>query len=167
MAKYKFDSSLMGKQVIVTQILDREFKGNNRTWKSVNVVERRVGWMVGNSWVCNGVYDPGYSSRSYWGSDDEQPPYLKVTEKIPCLLITYWPSQKPIKVPVDGIILWDEYKIEHALLSPYCSAGYGSGEDRKRNIGYMISTMREESDNGFLHRDSKGRFISKKKKEKQ
>ena len=155
MAKFKFDLSLMGKRVIVTHVLERKYEDDNRFWESKEVEETHVGWIIGHSWCCNGTYNAGYSSRYLFGEDDGgQPPYLEVTEKIPCLLVTYWPNQKPIKVPVDGFIIYDVELIEHALLKPYSSSGYGSGKYREK----MLADYRNMFDDGCIDRDEKGRF---------
>jgi hypothetical protein len=153
MAKFKFDLSLMGKEVIVTHILERKVEGDNRFWESKEVEEKRVGWIIGHSWCCNGTYNAGYSSVTYWGDeDDSQPAYLEVTEKIPCLLVTYWPNQKPIKIPINGFVIWNEDDIGHSLLKPYSSSGYGSGKYREEMLANYRNFINE-----YVGRDKKGR----------
>jgi hypothetical protein len=154
--KYVFDQSLMGKLVIITQVLERRYESNKRFWQPVNLDEKRAGWIVGTSFVCNGIYSPGDSGYNDW--DDYQSPSLTVTEKIPCLLVTYWPSQKPVKIPVDGFLIWDEVRwgnSEYSKIRPYCSSGYGSGKNRRDFIQQYKNWL--ASDN--CKRDSKGRFV--------
>jgi hypothetical protein len=151
--KFKFDLSLMGKKVIVTKIMGRMYEGFKRTWYSDDFTpeEKRVGWIVGYSWVCDGIYNSG--TPSYFGGDCELP-CLKVTEKKPCLLVSYWPNQKPVKIPLDGFVEWDGNNIEHCLLVPYCSSGYGSGVNRQIWLQQQRNWANETD-----KRDSKGRFI--------
>jgi hypothetical protein len=158
MKKYKFDINLMGKQVIVTQVLERQYDKDKRFWKPVNVIERRVGWIVGHSTAHSGIYHRGSSYTTGYETVeyDYIPSHLEVTEILPCLLVTYWPNQKPIKIPVDGFIEYNEENCKDCSLiwkKPYCSSGYGEGTDR---IAQLEATSRIIK--SVANRDEKGRF---------
>lgn len=143
----------MGKKVVVTQVLERKYEDTKRTWEPVNVTERRVGWIIGHSFVCNGTYIRGshYGNDYFGGDSDYDPPYLKVTEKIPCLLVTFWPNQKPIKIPINGYL--DLTETELSLYPLYSNAGYGEGIERKKLIAATRNIIQD------VPRDSKGRFL--------
>ncbi len=150
--KYKFDLNLMGKKVLVTQVLERKYEDTKRTWEPVNVIERRVGWIIGHSFVCNGTYIRGfhYGNQYMGGEYGYEPPSLKVKEKIPCLLVTFWPNQKPIKIPINGYL--DLTETELSLYPLYSNAGYGEGIERRRQIAQFSNFIQD------VPRDAKGRF---------
>jgi hypothetical protein len=89
--------ALMGRVVTVTHELERSSDGpwyrdgTRRYWKTIEV-EPQAGWVAGFRTLQNGTYcGPGSDA-----------PYLRNTESVPCILVTYWPTRNPVKVPLDG-----------------------------------------------------------------
>jgi len=153
MPKFKFDMDLMGKRVVVVKRYVRkvgELKSRSLDlyWESGDVSEKRQGWIIGYRHLNNGTHTP---SSGYTYDYDYDPATFKTTSKIPCLLITYWPTQKPIYVPIDGFLdLEEEIRDTYPL---YTNSGYGAGNYRKHYIE-LTKTMSKD-----FPRDSKGRFI--------
>jgi len=92
--------SWMGRCVTVLKVFKRETIRNEhripirREWKAVSLNCPRGGWIVGFRSLQNGDYR-GCSQL------DEQP-YLSGIKTIPCALVVFWPTMKPVKVPMDA-----------------------------------------------------------------
>lgn len=89
-------NEMMGRVVRVNMELD----GQTRRIKSALIrtitrrgIAHRAGWVVGFSWVCEGLvqFDSYVDQRQ-----------LDETSRIPCVLVTYWPNMRPVRVPLDG-----------------------------------------------------------------
>lgn len=65
----------------------------------------RAGWVTGFSWLCEG---------NKVMIDLASGLVLEETKRIPCVLVAYWHSMRPVKVPLDGY----EYPTEVEPESP-------------------------------------------------
>lgn len=86
--------NLMG-QVVTVQ------KEYHRNWKKkyhIADVEERAGWVVGKRTIYSGFVDHGYDGERIFIP----------TENHECILVAYWPTMNPIKVPLDGFVLGGE-----------------------------------------------------------
>uniref|UniRef100_A0A6M3LL73 Uncharacterized protein n=1 Tax=viral metagenome TaxID=1070528 RepID=A0A6M3LL73_9ZZZZ len=108
--------ALMGKIVTVTHEFVRHYGPDNgsREWKASKLLHPRAGWIVGFRTLQNGFYN--------YGSYEDQP-YLDVKSTVGCVLVSYWPTTKPIKVPVG--IGWIEGGVPKFAQYPW------SDEDRE------------------------------------
>lgn len=97
---------LMGKTVLVTHLLERyvheteTVKEEKVIWRVKNCSEERAGWIVGVRFLQEGNYC--HSVTDYDGEVD--PAYLKVTRIVPAIQVSFWPTMKPVNVPLDGYI---------------------------------------------------------------
>lgn len=108
--KRKIMLEIMGQIVTVTHRFERKriypesamFRNSrcNKEWHIVNVKDQRAGWIVGFRTLQNGVYTPGNGDI-----DDWEPAYLDVTSTVPCILVSYWPTMNPVKVPEIGFYM--------------------------------------------------------------
>lgn len=114
--------------------------GSLRLWESNPRSEARAGWVVGVRWLLNGRRIPG-SSTALDFTEEYDPPYFRETEpRTPCLLVVYWPTMSPVRVPLDGYELSD--------LEPECPAYSWSDFNRKE-----MSKIMED-----MPRDARGRW---------
>ncbi len=135
---------LMGKIVTVSWTLKRNSDygpgGVVKKWENVFHKAPRAGWIVGFRTI--------YSGKSAFIGPDEGYEWL-IEKSHVCMLVTYWPSMKPIFVPLnyDGA-----YKLggKPALLN-YEHGGTWREEDKKH--------LREEMKD--WPRDKKGRWIKR------
>jgi hypothetical protein len=101
----KVVDELMGRQVRYSVYYSRtSHQTPNRKWlyqwEERKLRVPQVGWVVGLRWL-----QTGYRVPPSW---DEQA-FLKETgPRTPCLLVTGWPTRKPVKVPVDAVELLEE-----------------------------------------------------------
>lgn len=95
-------AKLMGQVVLVEKTYERDYpesaqRGRSvKTWVSKDV-KPRPGWVVGFRYLQAGYsafvgYEEGYEWRPSG-------------ETFPCLLVVYWPSLNPVRVPLDGYTL--------------------------------------------------------------
>lgn len=101
---------LMGKVVLVDRVFKRIHPMNDdrRLYKKAWQVQKsngRPGWVVGERWIQNGATEWSY------GGDD--PPCWKEESRIHVLLVAYWPTVKPVRVPFDG------YRMAPPTVQPY------------------------------------------------
>lgn len=66
-------------------------------WDAVRTSPDRAGWVVGERTLQNGIV---VHSQNY--SDEVEPGYLSVTSTTKAIMVCFWPSMKPVFVPVDG-----------------------------------------------------------------
>jgi len=135
--KIKEKIKLMGQKVIVHNILERHKIFNGEvTWKSVEC-KPIAGWIARFSRVAEGIH-----RQPSW----DEPGYLtKVTYK-PVVLVSTWPTTKPIKVPFDGFSIADSDAFN--LTSPYA---WKSSWEEARKVQSEIASN--------IPRDAHGRFI--------
>jgi len=136
-------SAMMGGVVLVDHEFSRfiEFSSLNSSMikKAWGVVPAygRPGWVVGQRWLQTGVIKRGY------GGDD--PNTWEETEpRIPCLLVSYWPTMTPVKVPMNC------FRLAPFSTRPY--APHSSWTSRQRKF------LSKESKT--WPRDEKGRWTS-------
>jgi len=122
---------LMGQIVTVHKELWRETHGRERSWVP-HEVPPRAGWVTGWRTLQNGLL--------CWGGPDD-PNWLETKETVTCVLVVYWPTENPVRVPLYGYSVGDE---------PHNSAYRWSPEQRK-----AIS-----EDVKLAPRDQHGRFTS-------
>ena len=88
---------LMGKLVLVDWVYKREgeYKDDHakKCWRRTQAVGR-PGWVVGQRHLQQGVTHYGYA--------DEGPTWKQTGPATPCLLVAYWPTMRPVMVPLDG-----------------------------------------------------------------
>jgi len=89
--RHKRMLELMGKIVTVKKIYRRLYSHGSRSWEAVPIPPR-AGWIIGFRTIQNGEYRGSFSN-------DEQA-CLKVTETVPCMLVVFWPTMKPVRVPI-------------------------------------------------------------------
>ena len=117
---------LMGKVVLVKREYVRRYRGDVRLWEPEDVTHR-PGWVVGVRSLQEGRrvdYGEGYAWEPNTG------PAIK------CLLVAYWPSLNPVKVPLDG---WGV-----SLAPPYPSAHIWTNRDRIEQRNAMEDCPRDE-----------------------
>lgn len=143
-------ASLMGAIVIVDFTYERikycKSGTSNctvKSWDKRKAVSR-PGWIIGERWLQTG--------SSYWAAysyEDETPPeWHEEGKRTHCLLVTYWPTMKPVKVPLDG------YRLAPAYMRPYAPVNRWPLSCRKE----LAKEMAE------WPRDSKGRWTKKTNK---
>lgn len=98
--KHKEKYRLMGELVEVTKTLKRnaDYKGKKITWEIETLDTSRVGWVIGFTHKYEGKYYPG---NTCYNGEYEQG-YIMPDKTIHCLLVVFWPTYKPVLVPLDG-----------------------------------------------------------------
>lgn len=125
--------SIMGKIVLVKQVFRRQYEANKRWWAPEDI-QPRAGWVVGVRSLQKGRrVDCGGGSA--WEPD--------AGPATRCLLVTYWPTMNPVKVPFDGC--------EDTCEKPYSPSTNWSNEAR-------IALRNEMAD---WPRNKKGRWVKK------
>ncbi len=108
-----------------------------RSWESVSI-EARAGWVVGFRSLKEGKLEPSF--------DEYVQHELVVTGTVPCVLVAFWPTQNPIKVPLDG------YRLGGEPLAPSgwdtASPWYQGAIEEYRKVAKAMP------------RDEKGRWLS-------
>jgi hypothetical protein len=139
---------LMGKVVVVEKVyrrIDLEPARNGHVsttkmgWEVIDAV-LRPGWVVGERWLQAGT--------AYHGDYDDPASWTRGDVSYHCLLVAYWPSMKPVRVPVDGFKLADG-------VAPYRTPGWPYTERHRKE-------MRKEM--ADWPRDVKGRWVKKEQK---
>jgi len=141
---------LMATQVVVTRTLYRVREGNERSWHTMAMLEPRTGWVVGVRSLQNGTYHPpsGGTGFTFDGPDDSyEPGCLACKTRTPCIMVVFWPTERPVPVPLNGF-----RPATDADPKPYPAAGFGTGRDRE----VMIQSMKDDSKT--WPRDRHGRF---------
>ncbi len=92
---------MMGKVVTVYYHYERSFQRRPngeeyREYKVKPLPKELSGWVTGFRSLQNGFYRSG----SY-----EDPPTLQQTERVRCVLVCVWPTQRPLMVPYEAIRL--------------------------------------------------------------
>ncbi len=163
--KHKKLAALMGRRVLVTAILSRvlENLGINEEEQTDNgitaewvaaTITARVGWVVGLRHL-----QTGYSARPSWDEYNTGEPMMgdwrdwhETAPRAPCLLVCFWPSEKAVRVPLDG------YEVgQHVdILEPHRSGLHQ----------YDIDDLREEmtARMKLWPRDIRGRWLPAGKK---
>ena len=147
---------LLGKTVVVTAELTRTSGDSVWSWVTVEAKPRAgrlpVGWVVGFRWLLQGKRIPGTSAG--WGIDSWDPgepaTFMETGKRTPCLLVSYWPTMLPVRVPLDGFRLADnvfEYPVAPSRTTQW------NALDRK-----LYRELAAE-----IPRDHKGRFVAKGK----
>lgn len=145
MKKFNFDFDLMGKKVLVNSVYVREFNRETSCFYWLPRSESRIGFVVGYRWLNEGKYIPGCGPEY-----DYDPPQFKTKKRFPAILISFWPNEKPVFVPVDGFTTIEDIDV---IQYPFhSSAGYGAGRSRER----LLEITREQCKNWA--RDKKGRW---------
>jgi hypothetical protein len=157
----QFMLDLMGKLVIVRTELTRMYRDKEFSWEEVKAKPRGavaranawepVGWVVGFRWLRRGKVRQG--TQPHWGIDaydaGEPSTFKETGKRIPCLLVAYWPSMKPVKVPLHGYELkWQGNLLSHPV-APSCKMTW---LDRDRETCREIAAEQP--------RDYRGRFVS-------
>ena len=98
----KFADEVMGRQVTFSRVFRRfGLYTSNRVetyhWEPVSLGGPKVGWAVGVRWLQRG--------RRWPGSYAEGPSFEETGARVPCVLVSRWPTHAPEKVPFDDIEL--------------------------------------------------------------
>lgn len=93
---------LMGRYVEVKEYLKPANKFSARSHEPVVLKEPRVGMVVGYRTVYDGKIHPG-SGGSYDNPEDYTPAWFEVEGKIPVILVSFWPTYKPVLVKPENI----------------------------------------------------------------
>lgn len=140
---HRVAEDLMGKLVRVLWVVVREEHGDGRkimrTWVP-RVHPGRTGWVVGVRRLAQGIYQP---ASGYGGSDYEgyEPACLETTSTVPVLLVSFWPNERPVFVPLNG------YAVEFEpgdLEPPFSSAAGRTLMERNDMRAMQSKIMREE-----------------------
>lgn len=132
---------LMGAVVLVHEVYKRKSTRENfsvrRTWEKEKA-EGRPGWVVGERWLHDGVVSSwGYEDGVDWKADGK-------THH--CLLVCYWPTMKPVNVPMRGFTFASETEKPYPPVQPI------HGQE-------LRDYLREEM--SAWPRDEKGRWVKK------
>jgi len=118
---------LMGRVVLVDRVFNRAYPGTDsenrygKIWRACEA-KGRPGWVVGERWLQNGA-----TRYSHMGGPMN---WERKGASVHCLLVAYWPTMKPVRVPLDG------YRTAPEGVKP--EAGVWTDEDRK----FLRSEMR-------------------------
>ena len=148
-AETKKKLELMGRIVTVTAEFAKEIKSHSYSnletygrdtfvkWV-VKSIEPRAGWVVGFIPVYNGTF-------TY--ADDGA--YFDTSGVVPAISVVYWPTMKPVKVPMDC------YTLGGLPVSP-SQRSYTQWSTANPD---MAELFKQDLRNLDLPRDAKGRFI--------
>jgi len=93
----------MGKLVKVEQTLERKVTwvdGASRAkWIPTKMSWPRVGWFSGVRWLQEGTVH-----HATGGYDDFDPGYIVVEDRVLVALVCFWPTAKPVAVPILGCL---------------------------------------------------------------
>jgi len=168
---------LMGKMVLVNKVLERAngfvsgIDQFSKFW-SEREIEPRTGWVVGFRTMQEGYVKPG--SNGYHGIDgyhEAEPDEWRTVRVKKCVLVAFWPTEKPVHVPLDGYTKlakglhyldreWIRKGMHGALRTapdPYTTAGgwHENPDWRKKNADFMQEEMKN------WPRDERGRWRKK------
>jgi hypothetical protein len=144
-----------------------------KAWWEEKEIEHRTGWLVGFRHLQVGYVEPGTRPHMTMdGYDYGEPPEWRTTGTVPCALVSFWPTQKPVHVPLDGYVAlakgrryldreWIRKGKRGALRTapePYSDAG-GWATLSKETMNRFAQDMREEAKK--MPRDEKGRWVKK------
>jgi len=139
-------TDLMGRVVLVHKIFKRDYVAqstgycHNVGWKSTQA-EGRPGWVVGERWLQEGTL-----CSSQFNEEAIPTWERKDGVAIHCILVCYWPTTKPVRVPLDG------YELALDTIKPYPPVDYPwAPADRERVSKEMKAWPR----------DAKGRWVRK------
>jgi hypothetical protein len=141
-------SDLMGKVGVVRATLEKHKDGGKLSWERKEREIPRAGWVVGLRWAPSGVVEKDYGGGGLYEPDHLMYRYLKETSpRQPYLLVAYWPTEKPVRVPLDG------YFPEVPEYQPYPASGYGEEGVREKYLEEASKYAKEQK------RDERGRFL--------
>lgn len=115
--KHAETTKLMGRMVLVQKVLERQkdygvtsdggslVASGMKAWWEEKEIEPRTGWVVGFRNLQNGHVRTG--ARPGWGIDGYdpgEPNEWKTKSVTRCVLVAFWPTQKPVHVPLDGYL---------------------------------------------------------------
>lgn len=126
--KHEAMVKLMGRMVLVSKVLKRQkayptrmqkvtvpgpfgapfeadvpTSGGMRAWWTEETLEKpRTGWVVGFRTLQEGYVEPEGGGRSVYGEPDYEPAEWRTKGTKKCLLVAFWPTEKPVHVPLDG-----------------------------------------------------------------
>jgi len=159
MGRMNIDHELMGRMVVVKKVFKRTsgYVGGTPagrpylSWTPTDIPERK-GWVVGFRSLNEGEIRP--ASGGYYGISDfveYEPATFLTKNRVPCLLVAFWPTENPVKVPLDGFRVYTKESWSDHIV-PYHSSSFGAGPDRHQHIQFLADQMAE------WPRDEKGRF---------
>ena len=150
---------LMGELVVVSWVLERQIGHDSSRriqkayWRPRKLKKVRTGWIIGFRHVQEGYTEPG--SDGGYGIDgliEGIPPEWKTERVIPCVLVAFWPTEKPKYVPMDGFSQADD-----GAPDPYAlSGGWAENPEWRKELSKF---MKAEMKN--WPRDKKGRWVKK------
>ncbi|MDE2104660.1 MAG: hypothetical protein KGL39_45915 [Patescibacteria group bacterium] len=156
-------AALMGSRVVVSGILKRVKEdvehGFCARWERFGIPER-TGWIVGIRYMPTGRF---LRSRQVernvggYAEDDWAPPEWRQAGKpTPALLVCFWPSEKPVPVPMDAWRKPDPPFFDN----PHPSAWGQSANDVARAKAILAAWNTDNPQ----PRGAKGRFVSLRQK---
>jgi len=170
---------MMGRMVLVRKVLERQkdYKSEgdrvvSAWWEEKELEKERTGWVVGYRHLQVGYVQPGTRAHDTLDGWDYGDPAEWRTEKtVPCVLVAFWPTEKPVHVPMDGYTLLAKgrryldreciRKSKQGALKtapePYPNAGgwHEHPEWRKEMSEIMKNEIKDRP------RDKKGRWVKK------
>jgi hypothetical protein len=97
-----FARDFMGRQVAFDQTFHRaQVQAPDGSWLKTweaGPTHRRVGWVVGVRWLAT-----GFTERDDYGHT-----FIAQGKRIPCYLVTTWPTQEPWRVPPEAVTVLTE-----------------------------------------------------------
>ena len=146
-------AKLMGLKVIVSQVYERCLSENierprqkRADWK-LKPHDRRVGWIVGCIRLQNGEIN---RRTGYTDDDNYDEGYLKIDSITPALKVVFWPTMKPVFIPIAA----PEWAGGFKPLSP--SAWSWKHTSVEAKLGFENTMLDEMRD---WPRDTKGHWV--------
>jgi len=128
---------LMGRVVMVSSVLERTRDDGKYCWVPWPLDEPRAGWVVGQRWLQQGRRNPGL--RPSWEDPGEPPSFEEDGPRTPCLLVTFWPTQNAVKVPMDS------WRIANANEAPHRKTYQWTDQDREDLRQELLCWPRREN----------------------
>lgn len=153
---------LMGRVVGVHTVLRRVVQRNDHNreiiWAKTDLPETRPGWVIGRRSLQEGYVNYRSTSGTSFSllsePVDEDPPTLIQKNRVTALMVTFWPTEKPRFVPLDGFLEYQPGKEDEPW--PSC---WGHTKEENENWRRLSSDMSRD-----YPRDEKGRFVPEEQK---
>ena len=119
-------------------------------WRPKSYFDPRAGWVVGFRVVREGELKKGHAYSGYDGDYDYEPGHLTVSNTVQVVLVSFWPSMKPVLIPLNGYVLGGTpISPQHLAYQEFAITSPKQEQDFRQ-------MMREEAEK--MERDEHGRF---------
>lgn len=145
---------LMGLHVVVSQVFIRQEKDGEEFW-AAEPIDPRPGWVVGLRYLPRGKAEVVDGDEDFFGRPSKVKAWVQTGKPEHALLVCFWPTEKPVPVPLDGYREHDPMaNIEDAAHPPWPSAWGKTANAYSYNRGVQSGVSAE----WIPSRDEKGRF---------